>query len=542
MITKIDTKGKLNYFQIVMVFILLNPVIDLFTSIMKTKFGVELSIGIIIRGLFLAFTVLYMIFKHKYHPSFKKITWIYLCGTLLCSIIFIINVYNVEGMSSVISETKDLIKVFYFPTMLVAIINGMYEVEDQIDISIVKENGIFYVMVMIIAQITRTQAKAYSYGAGHVGWFYAGNEVGAIFGILFPIVLLCIFEKWKRGIALKVIVTSIFIYVMFQLGTKVPALSVFFTLAVVIIQYIIKYFSCNRQKRELLKIIGCMMLLIIAFIIFQYSPLKTNLNNHSQWFENKKENIVQSYTDGQGTAKEKFTNEENKNEENSNSQVVNGNNQEKSNNADINNEVSTNQSNHVNSNESIIANKESEDNSKIQISEKNAKILSLIFSSRDRFALARINQFKDANITEKLFGMGYLTMDQSGNIVNNMTEIDYLDIWFSYGILGFIFYMIPIIYIIIYIMKNFFCKFRDNIIKTDIILYFISIFLGLGIAFFAGHVLNAPAVSIYLAIELMFLYYKIDKDKVSTDSCDKFSSVRKFNTVILIIVTVCQFI
>ena len=129
-------------------------------------------------------------------------------------------------------------------------------------------------------------------------------------------------------------------------------------------------------------------------------------------------------------------------------------------------------------------------------------VLDLIFSGRQRFFAQHSEYFEQAPISQKLVGMGY-----GGNYTDTAKtiEIDYLDIFFSSGMIGTILYFVPIVYLacksIFYLFKR-----KLQILLPKDALLILSIILGLGIAAFAGHVFTAPSVTIYLSTIMAYFY------------------------------------
>jgi hypothetical protein len=130
------------------------------------------------------------------------------------------------------------------------------------------------------------------------------------------------------------------------------------------------------------------------------------------------------------------------------------------------------------------------------------QVENLVYSGREKFLAVQRQYFNEAPLVQKTFGMGY-----GGNYQKEakMVEMDFYDVFYSFGILGFILYFIPfgsfLLRAIFLVVKNFPQSFTipNVLVATGII-------LGIGISFTAGHVLTAPGVSIYLA--LLMSYYR----------------------------------
>jgi len=135
------------------------------------------------------------------------------------------------------------------------------------------------------------------------------------------------------------------------------------------------------------------------------------------------------------------------------------------------------------------------------LKENNVEIKSLkfidhfIFSSRFEKEKKTREYYESSHTLEKIFGIGYIEKRDNINEYQ-MIEIDYFDIFYREGIIGFTLYFIPLIYIL---RKN-----TQNIKLTlNGINKLTGIILILSIAFFQGHILVTPAISIYVALILV---------------------------------------
>ena len=140
---------------------------------------------------------------------------------------------------------------------------------------------------------------------------------------------------------------------------------------------------------------------------------------------------------------------------------------------------------------------EEKDNGKIPITEF---IDHFIFSQRLTFEEKTRKAYNKSSTLEKTFGIGYIENYDTEKERNKTIEIDYFDVFYRHGIVGFIIFFIPIIYLLKKITKTF--K-NLNFVKLNLLLSVILIFL---LAFFQGHIFVTPANSIYVALILALIY------------------------------------
>ncbi len=143
-------------------------------------------------------------------------------------------------------------------------------------------------------------------------------------------------------------------------------------------------------------------------------------------------------------------------------------------------------------------------------------VLKNLLNGRDILLANTLSVYNDnKSIINRLFGIGFSNTKAINNSnVARLVEIDILDGYFHYGIIGLLIMIMPFLITIKYLIKL-----RKNISLFSIYLIF-TILLICGISTFSGHVLAAPAVSIYLVITILLLLdsLKVFKRKVKNNN------------------------
>ena len=130
-----------------------------------------------------------------------------------------------------------------------------------------------------------------------------------------------------------------------------------------------------------------------------------------------------------------------------------------------------------------------------------------IFSSRLKFLHNKSKIYKKSNLYQKVFGIGYI----NNNKETKMIEMDYFDIFFSHGIVGFlIFFTISIYMLYKIIEKSKKHSYQNLMLNTSII------FIGF-LAFFTGHIIIAPSVSLLCIIIIISAAKRKKKDLLFAD-------------------------
>lgn len=136
---------------------------------------------------------------------------------------------------------------------------------------------------------------------------------------------------------------------------------------------------------------------------------------------------------------------------------------------------------------------------------ENISSTNALLSSRDTYLHETKATFTNSSFAHHVFGLGY-----AGHYENNpkMIEMDFYDLFFSFGFVGTILLLYPFIFTSWHVI-------RFHHMRLRYIILIGSYLLCLGIAFYVGHVLFAPAVMSYVAILLLML--KIDYEEVGTN-------------------------
>lgn len=118
-----------------------------------------------------------------------------------------------------------------------------------------------------------------------------------------------------------------------------------------------------------------------------------------------------------------------------------------------------------------------------------------VFSQRLSMEERTRHNYNISPIQEKVFGIGYIENYSTDSVNLKIVEMDYFDIFYREGIIGFIVFFIPVIYMIVMFFKN-------NSINFISVNMFISILLIMLLALFQGHIFITPAISIFVALIL----------------------------------------
>lgn len=433
--------------HILLIFIIIQPILDLITSIQSIYTDINVSLSALIRGIALVVTVILLLFRNE-----KKIR-IYMIAFIIFSFFHLLNNYLNKGFSPLLSEMYTYIRYFYFPIILM-LFYKVYQ-DNFFDRKIITWIGAFYFGISFLAFITGTSFVSYMGDdkIGWNGWFYSANERGNTYSILLPL-LIPFFIKNKNYILLIFLA----IFVMLLLGTKVGYLSVLITLISSII-ILLKNMGKNRDVMISIAVIS--VLLILVLYLTPYLPVYKNILIQNSKIEEILDNKTTMIEITANTSRYLYSNSE--------TQTIPS----------------------VNYND-LINNKEE----------------NLVFSGRELFFDQNVEYFMNQGIVNQLLGSGMTNKEINHVSVAEKVEIDIFDVFFTFGIIGFVIYFIPILYIINSIFKLFVLKFKHQL-NVDTWFMLISIINSFAISFISGHILLAPSVSIFLVLVICKLYNEL---------------------------------
>ncbi|MFC4410005.1 O-antigen ligase family protein [Chungangia koreensis] len=436
-------------------FLILQPIIDVLTAASLLLLNLNITFGTIIRFLYMALSGVFLIYMAR-KSKLSKWYVFYLIGLAAIIVINIALNMNVKDPYYLFQELKFFNKVVYFHVVflgLVIVYKQLKERSWDIEKNTTKYiwlSGIIIGAVFIIAQVTGTSLPNYAYyKEGYSGWFFAGNEIGAIMAIVLPIVALYAIERTDNPKKPWQWIPFVMVSMgMLGLGTKVGYGGILVVLLSVLIgSGIMMIFMKMKTRQVKANLIVSFALTLLLMLVTPFTPVFGNMYAHLDLLDinlswGNSENIKDE-DDPDGEKEPEITKEQFEN---------------------------------------------------------------LVFSSREKYLANFKEDFNSVPITQKLFGMGFAgnyEVPEEGKDIK-MIEMDFHDLFFSFGWIGFLYLIFPLAFYAIKYVIHFVRNIKTHF-SYIYILYGVAFLLGTGIAFTAGHVLTAPAVSIYLASILAML-------------------------------------
>lgn len=456
---------KINVEDILCMFIILCPILDMVSFLYRNIFNTNSSPSTIIRPIIPIIIAIYMFFKEdkKFKKNIVIVGIIYLIYGILHLCVFN-TVITGSGYSTVIHEAQYIVNYTFmiFNLFIYIYVFRKSSNIEKLTKSVLISSAI-YIGTIYISILTKTSSSTYIEGMGYKGWFESGNSIGAILILSLFIIIKYIKDKKYRKIVTPIILLE-GIFLTTLLGTRVGLLG----FICVIVSYVfaqIMISLIHRVKINKKSIVGGIAAVaIILLVVITVGSTTLQRRKHLQNIENniidEKSNQASHITGSLLEIKEKIDN----------NTLEDG---------YMNNEQK----------ESIlnlydIANK-------LEVKNNDQRMQQLIYN------MVLVKNQK--NPIYLLIGNGYLA-----NFRELVLEMEIPAFLFNFGIIGFILYFVPFLVIFIYgIYKGF-----KNIKKIDE--NYLMILIGCGfvfaVSFFAGYTFfNSSNMMIIIVLNTLLI-------------------------------------
>ena len=255
---------KKNINIIIAIFILIQPILDILTGLCLHLLNLNLTIGIVIRVLFMIFIVCISLFVFKK----EKLLMPYLIIGIYC-FLYLLGIIAFKNGVGLFYELQGLVKVFYYPIMLLSI----YSIRKEINISKLTlfTTMFLYLIFIFIPTLLGLGFKTYEITkVGTLGFFNSANEISGIISILTPFLFIILFSSNK--LIPKILITLMYLVVILMMGTKTPFLS----LGIVIGMTFIYLWFNWLHKKEYKKLVYSFGIILIGILLVFLIVPKTN--------------------------------------------------------------------------------------------------------------------------------------------------------------------------------------------------------------------------------------------------------------------------
>lgn len=484
-----STKKQSNILNIILLFILLQPFLDILSRL--SILNIIPNISTYLKPLFVFGLSAYMLFM--YSPIKKKWgTYIIFFSMFLIGHFYILYRLLVST-STILHEFRFVLNIIYMIALFIIMSTLYYHFEDKEYFLYKLKKTILitmltYGLLLIMAVLTGTSGMTYEYAdknkLGYKGWFDSGQIFGHALSVMFPILIYTVLRPTQKKY-IKIIFLSVILITVSLLGTKVPYYIVMIVLVLyLIISLFIKIFN-KEFKRNYFNIIIVLISIIVLIFTYKYTPVYYNTELNRKNANTNLDSYDIDNIDGSKNIKsiEDLINEHSGSEVDKLIEY---------------NQWNTQASDYL-----------------VELYEKGVVHPS---NMRKKQFLYNYKKYSLSTIEYKIFGIGYLNQEDGLSI-----ESDFWMALFCFGILGFLlFLLLPIVEFVkttVFILKN--------LKKVDLEAYLL--YMGLGIFFcisiYAGYTYIYTNFSIFLVMLIIMLKTKMDLIKNNIKSEKKVKSI-----------------
>lgn len=265
-------KEKINLENLLIIFIVLCPILDIISFLFRNKYNTNISISTVLRPIIPIIVFLCIFFKEKSKNKIRLILigLIYLLYGI--THLFIYNQIKTGCTYGTIIHEAQYIVNYSFMILNLYIYNYVFKKENSCKLNkAILISSLIYIISIYISIITKTSSSTYIEKIGYKGWFESGNSLGAILLISSFILMSNILKIKNQKIKTITFITLILIgiYLMTLIGTRVGLLG----FIVLILSFIISEFFCKFikktkiDKKNTLILISILALLIVITIV-----------------------------------------------------------------------------------------------------------------------------------------------------------------------------------------------------------------------------------------------------------------------------------
>ncbi|MCI8443716.1 MAG: hypothetical protein HFJ37_00805 [Clostridia bacterium] len=276
--------------NILCIFIILCPILDMMSFIFRNAFHTNISPSTFLRPIIPTIAILYLFLKmdKKFKIRLSLIGAIYAVYEILHLLVFR-SVITGSSYGGITHEAQYIINYSYMIVNLILYITVFQDEEDigKLSKSVLIAN-VIYMTSILIAIVTKTSSSTYIEGMGYKGWFESGNSLGSILILSLFMTIKYIKDSKYRKIAIPTILAE-GIFLCTLLGTRVGLLGF---ILVVILYVIVETIMTLKQKGKINKKViagGLMAVITIIIVVITVGSSTLQRRKHLQDIE---KNIV----------------------------------------------------------------------------------------------------------------------------------------------------------------------------------------------------------------------------------------------------------
>ena len=470
-------KKLINSENLLSLIIIICPILDIASFLFRNKFNTNYSISTFIRPIIPMFVFMYLFFKRKDKLKIIGIAVLY-------TLYGLIHLYLYKKMmtdctfGTVIHEAQYIVN-YSFMILNLFIFGSIISTEStkKIQKSMIISLSI-YIVLIYISIITHTSSTTYIEGIGFKGWFESGNSISAILVLSTFIILsfLMKIESKKTKVYATAILALVGIYLITLIGTRVGLFGFVLAIVCFIIAQLAEKMAVKIgiNKKNLFILLTILVLLVILVITAGSVTIKRR-----QHLKNMENTIIDESTGNVSHLTGDLTVIRNK---------------------IVNNELEEGFMTEAQKQSILDLYDYAE---KYNISNTNTRMQQLIYH------VMLVKNQKNPLLV--LFGNGYLI-----NTNELVWEMEFPAFIFNFGILGFLLYMVPFLYILFKALKAMIKNFKNT--DAEFTMLLLAVILSFILSTLSGYTFFNSSSMIIIIIANVLLNNKI---KEVNERCEK---------------------
>lgn len=273
-------KNKIKIEDIMCVFIILCPILDIASFIFRNIFNTKISPATIIRPIIPTIVILYLFIKkdEKYKKKLAITGLVYFIYALIHIYIF----SKIKTGMSFGTETHELQYLINYTFMIINLIifTTIFKKEniEKLRKSVLIATGI-YIVSIYISIITKTSSHTYIEGMGYKGWFESGNSISAILLLTMFIYLPYVKEKGYRIIVIPILI-MVGVFLSLLIGTRAGLFGFVLIISLYIIIEVIFNILKNEKINKRFLIIGLISVTAIVLVVLVFGSTTLQRREH----------------------------------------------------------------------------------------------------------------------------------------------------------------------------------------------------------------------------------------------------------------------
>lgn len=447
-------------------YVILQPLVDVLTSL-GVQAEMPVTVGTVVRTCFVGAVFLYILFSGPY-PG-RKPALIYTGLLSIYVAVFAAVTLATGGLSYCMKNLGETLKVFYFPYTAVFLYTLYRQKGAVVSNRTIAAAGAGYCLIILLAYVTGTSFITYNSGYGYCGWFYSANDVSIAIMLTAPIlVCLSLYRIAAGGRKLYLVWTAlVLVALIFSasfIGTKLVYLGVLVYLAAAAVWLLVRYLRL-RGRPALRCLLTVLLLCAVLIGLYPVSPLNAYVSDIYVPMSGDDPAAYEASLEIPGIVEVDRGKAHREMEE-----AAQG--------TWLGELINTN-----------------------PIVQKADWIL-----SRRLMILAPIVQeYLESGPVSQFIGLGYVSRPGSERDITHLIEMEGPALLLRHGLVGFALYYVPFLAVTVYLLIQLLRRFRHRLEDFTYCSLLYSVLMAFVTSMIAGHVLETPCVSLFVAL----LYEKL---------------------------------